>query len=50
MIEKKWISTTSNDMLRKKEYQITDLGVSILESEIERLRELLMNGNKIMGH
>jgi len=50
MIEKKWISATSNDMLRKKEYQITDLGVSVLESEIERLRELLMNGNKIMGH
>ena len=50
MIEKKWISATSNDMLRKKEYQITDLGVSVLESEIERLRELLMNGNKIMGY
>ena len=34
---------------RKKEYKLTDLGVSILNKEIERLRELLTNGDKVMG-
>jgi len=50
LIEKKWIaSVKSEELTRKKEYQITDLGKSILESEIIRLEELLENGRKLLG-
>ena len=50
LIEKNWIaSVKSEELTRKKEYQITDLGKSILESEIKRLEELLENGRKLIG-
>lgn len=50
LIEKNWIaSVKSEEVTRKKEYQITDLGKSILESEITRLEELLENGRKLIG-
>ncbi len=35
---------------RKKEYKLTDLGRGILMKEIERLRELVTNGEKITGN
>jgi len=34
---------------RKKEYKITDNGRKVLESELLRLRELIENGNRILG-
>ena len=35
---------------RKKEYKLTDKGREILMKEIERLRELVTNGEKITGN
>jgi len=50
LIEKNWIvSVKSEEPTRKKEYQITDLGKSILAGEITRLEELLENGRKLLG-
>lgn len=34
---------------RKKNYQITNLGLQVLEDEVERLRELVTNGDKVLG-
>jgi hypothetical protein len=34
---------------RKKEYQISGLGKSILKDEIARLEELITNGKRIVG-
>lgn len=48
MLEKGWISALPGDG-RKKEYQITALGRKILDQEIARLKELLSNGNRILG-
>lgn len=48
LVEKGWIEALGgND--RKKEYIITDLGKEIVTSELERLKELMMNGEKIVG-
>lgn len=50
MLEKEWIKAISEEKVsRKKEYIITDLGKTILEKEVVRLRELLTNGNRILG-
>lgn len=50
LIEKKWIVSVESEALsRKKEYQITDLGKTILEDETTRLEELLRNGRKLLG-
>ncbi|WP_019229959.1 MULTISPECIES: PadR family transcriptional regulator [Sedimentibacter] len=50
MCEKGWITLLPvEEGSRKKEYKITGRGVSILKSEIERLRELVYNGDLILG-
>lgn len=50
MVEKKWIVMLPvTDGSRKKEYMLTELGVSVLKNEIERLRELVKNGDMITG-
>ncbi len=50
MSEKKWIKQLPVVVgSRKKEYQITDLGLEILKNEIERLRELVENGDFVIG-
>lgn len=50
MQEKGWIAVYSNDIeSRKKEYLITDEGIQILETEIKRLKELLENGEMLLG-
>ncbi|MBO5808512.1 MAG: helix-turn-helix transcriptional regulator [Bacteroidales bacterium] len=49
LIDKGWISPynqTSDLESRRKEYIITDEGMMILEAELERLQELVSNGNK----
>ena len=49
MMEKGWITQLPVEAgSRKKDYQITPLGLKILQDEIERLRELVENGDEIM--
>lgn len=49
LLEKGWITALNGDNdSRKKEYQITDIGKSVLQGEINRLEELLQNGRAIM--
>ena len=50
LIEKGWIKALpeSKDS-RKKEYIITDAGISALNEEVIRLQELLENGKRIIG-
>ena len=49
MCEKKWIMLLPiQDGSRKKEYSITETGMRVLKDEIERLRELVRNGDMIM--
>lgn len=50
LIEKGWIEALPEETAsRKKEYIITLAGREILMAEIERLRELLKNGEEILG-
>lgn len=50
MLEKDWIKALPGEKnSRKKEYVITDLGRKILDNEILRLKELLLNGTHILG-
>ena len=49
MVDKGWIEQFPiEDGSRKKNYQITPSGLKVLKEEIERLRELVSNGDKIM--
>lgn len=49
LLEKGWITALPGEKdSRKKEYIITDAGRSVLKAEIQRLRELLDNGTRIM--
>jgi DNA-binding PadR family transcriptional regulator len=49
LLEKRWIcAVTGEKDSRKKEYIITDLGRKILQRELIRIEELLINGkNKL---
>ena len=50
LLEKNWIKSVIGDKdSRKKEYEITDLGKSVMQHEIARLDELINNGRKIIG-
>lgn len=50
MCEKKWIVQLPIEKgSRKKEYKLTDLGLKVLKNEIERLRELVKNGDLVVG-
>ncbi len=50
LLEKGWITALPEVRdSRKKEYQITNLGRQALETELNRLQELLTNGNRILG-
>ena len=51
LLEKQWICAVAGDKdSRKKEYIITDLGRKILQRELVRIEELLVNGkNKLEG-
>ncbi len=47
--EKKWIKALEDEEgSRKKTYEITSLGKSIVEIEIERLEELVNNGHDVV--
>ncbi len=50
MSDKKWIRLLPvEEGSRKKEYQLTEEGLRVLTSEIERLRELVTNGDQVLG-
>ena len=50
MTEKGWIVQLAGESRsRKKEYQLTERGLSVLRAETERLRELADNGEMILG-
>lgn len=50
LMEKKWIQPVDGGHdSRKKEYVITKLGTSVINSEMIRLEELIRNGRKITG-
>ncbi len=49
LLEKGWISAMAGEKdSRKKEYIITELGKEMLRAELDRLRELINNGSKIL--
>lgn len=48
MLEKGWIKALPSEKnSRKKEYEITNIGESIIKNEINRLEELVYNGKNI---
>ena len=50
LVDKGWIiQLPVEDGSRKKNYHITEAGLKILKNEIERLRELVQNGDRILG-
>ena len=50
MVDKGWIEQLPvEEGSRKKEYQLTAQGRCVLENEVERLRELADNGERILG-
>lgn len=50
MSEKRWIVQLPMEQgSRKKEYRLTELGREVLKNELERLRELVRNGDEILG-
>ena len=50
LLEKGWITSVPGDSGdRKKEYVITENGKKAVLSEIERLKELVLNGEKLTG-
>lgn len=48
LLDKGWIEQLPEEG-RKKEYRITSLGRQVLEQELERLQELVTNGNEILN-
>lgn len=49
LLEKGWITALPGEKdSRKKEYVITEDGKAVLKTEIERLKELVANGTRIM--
>ena len=50
MVDKGWIRQLPvEEGSRKKEYQLTEKGRSVLDNEVARLRELADNGERILG-
>jgi len=50
LVERAWITEASDSRnIRKKDYIITDLGKRVVNRELERLKELLENGQIIAG-
>jgi DNA-binding PadR family transcriptional regulator len=50
LLENGWITAvSSDDNSRKKDYVITDIGKEIVSNELERLKELVKNGDFIIG-
>ena len=48
LCEKGWIRLLPSEESRKKEYILTPKGREVLEAELERLRELVNNGDAVL--
>ena len=50
LLEKSWIAALPGEQdSRKKEYRITPAGKEALEAELSRLKELVKNGETVLG-
>ncbi|WP_339316070.1 PadR family transcriptional regulator [Paenibacillus sp. FSL R10-2734] len=50
LLEKNWIRAVEGEEgSRRKEYEITDLGKTVIQGELTRLEELIANGKRIAG-
>ncbi len=50
LCDKGWIIQLPVDAgSRKKEYRLTEKGLSVLRGELKRLKELMENGERILG-
>jgi DNA-binding PadR family transcriptional regulator len=50
LLEKKWIRAVEGEEgSRRNEYEITELGKTVIQGELVRLEELLANGKRIAG-
>ena len=50
LLDKGWIQAVPGaEDSRRKEYALTDKGKEALESELDRLRELVDNGESVLG-
>ncbi len=50
LCDRGWIARLpGGDMDRRKAYRLTDRGVEILKNELERLRELVESGDRVLG-
>ena len=50
MVDKGWITQLpGEDGSRKKEYSLTRKGMDLLMNELDRLRELVHNGESVIG-
>ncbi len=50
LMEKQWIVQLSPEPgSRRKDYQLTPLGLKVLLQEMDRLKELVKNGEAILG-
>ena len=50
LLEKNWIrSVEGEEGSRRKEYEITELGKTVIQGELIRLKELIANGKRIAG-
>lgn len=50
LLEKGWIEALPGEKdSRKKEYRITPLGITALQNEVSRLKQLAANGQAILG-
>ena len=50
LLEKGWIRALEGEAdSRKKEYVITETGYKMLSGELQRLKELVENGNRLLG-
>lgn len=50
MCEKRWIEPLpAEEDSRRKDYRLTDEGMSVLQGELNRLRELVIVGEAVLG-
>lgn len=48
LVEKGWILPCGSGGTRKKEYEITELGKTVIQAEVKRLKELVYNGENVI--
>jgi DNA-binding PadR family transcriptional regulator len=48
LVERGWIEPAEGDEPRRKAYHITELGLTAARQELDRLRELVANGEQVL--